>query len=174
MKNIIIITAAVLISINTYSQIKLTSKLQSNFKIVKINENTTKYYTVNFKNNTVNFFNLDETLWKTVKLVISEDVFLDKILHISTDKINKDGQVEIVYTTYKETYSDVFDNVESIVYENYNLVIINEEGDELLNVKGGISFNILNNSDASDIILINTVINDEFVHDKGTSVFTIN
>ncbi|MCF6364822.1 MAG: hypothetical protein L3J35_01325 [Bacteroidales bacterium] len=173
MKNIIIIAAAVLISVTSYAQIKLSSKLNSNTKVVKIDENNYKSYNFNSKDNTVQIFNLDNTLWKTVTLNIPEDAFFDEILHISNSIINKDEQVEIVYTTYKETYSDVFDEVESIAYENYNLIIINEKGEELLNVKGGISFNILNKSDASDIIIINTLIKNEFDNIKKTLVYSI-
>lgn len=154
MKNIIIILASIFLSINAYSQSQHTSKLQSNLKILKVDDSNYKYYGFNAKNNILNLYNLDNSLWKSITLNIPEDAFLDEILDVSTGKLNQNPDVEVVYTIYSETYSDDFEYVESEVYENYDLVIMNESGKELLSVNGGRSFQLIDDLHTGKTILV--------------------
>jgi len=172
MKNIIIIIATVLISVNSYSQIKLTNKLRSNLKIVKLNDSNFKYYNFISKTNTIQLFNLDKTLWKTVSVNIPKDVFLDEILHISSDKLNQNPDIEIVFTTFNESYSDVFEDSESITYDNYNLIIVNEAGKELFKVKGGKTFKIITDEIKGKTILVDVYDNSEFLPERKTYAYS--
>ena len=173
MKNIILIIAAALISFTSYSQINLNNTLKSGVNITEISDGNYKYYTVDEKQNIVKFYNLDNTDWKTVKLNVPDDAWLDEVLHISTNKIDENEQIEIVYTTYYETYSDVFEDVESIVYENNNLIIINEEGEELLSIKGGNSFSIINDKKEGTKILIDIYNNNELFTESYTKIYDV-
>ncbi|RLD49602.1 MAG: hypothetical protein DRI94_10830, partial [Bacteroidetes bacterium] len=137
-------------------------------------ENNFKSYSFNSKNNTLSLFNLDNTLWKTVALNIPDDTFLDEILDISSDKINQNPDIEIVYTTYMETYSNVFDDVETIVYENYTLFIVNELGEEILKVDGGRTFNLIKDNKSGKVFLIDVYPDEEFFPEyKKTFVYSL-
>ena len=174
MKNIILIIAAVIISTTSYSQINLTNTLSAGKNITEISDGNYKYYTVNEKSKLLTIYNLDNSVFKTVKLTIPEDAFLDEILNISSNKINKNSDIEIAYSVYYETYLDVFEDVESIVYEHTDLIIIDENGKELLKVKEGKSIKFTEDLKTGNLTLISAYNIGNFYQSYKTYVYSSN
>ena len=174
MKNIILIIAAVLISTISYSQANLQNTLTAGTNITEISDGNYKYYSVNEKDNSVSIYNPDNTLYKTVKLAVPQDAWLDEVLNVSANKINSNSDIEIVYTVYFKTYSDIFEDVETLVYEHTNLIVINEKGEKLLNVKEGKSFKTFNDAKQGNMFTINAYNVDEFYSSYKTFVYAAN
>jgi len=170
MKNIILIIAAVLISTISYSQINLENTFVAGQNLTEISDGDYKYFTVNEKKQLVTVYNLDNTIFKTVKLAIPEDAFLDEILNVSSSKINENSNVEVAYTVYYETSDDEFDYIENTVYEHTDLIIIDESGAELLKVKEGKSIKFSGNSES--LMLISAYNNDNLYQTYKTYVYS--
>lgn len=172
MKNIILIIAAVLISTISYSQINLENTFVAGQNLTEISDGDYKYFTVDEKDKLVTVYNLDNTVFKTVKLVIPEDAFLDEILNVLSSNINENSSIEIAYTIYYETSDDDFDYIESTVYEHTDLIIVDESGAELLKVKEGKSIKFLDNSESGNLILISAYNTDNFYQTYKTYVYS--
>jgi len=174
MKKLAIIIVIAFISITGISQINYQGVVKSKSNLIKVNENSYKYYTVNKKDNTLQLFNLDNSLWKSIELSIPEEEWFDEILYISTTEFNPDSNVEIVFTTYMETYSNFFGDVETIVYDNYTLFIVNELGEEILKVDGGRTFDLIKDNESGKVFLIDVYTDEEFFPDyKKTFVYSL-
>lgn len=86
-----------------------------------------KYCLLDSKNNEVNIYNIDHTLWKTIELPTSNNSEIhDFFWDVSDNKINSDDKIEVLYT-----YVTFTGGSPSHLYEGR---IVNEDGDILLTV----------------------------------------
>ena len=148
--------------------------MQANINTIEISDGLFKNYSVDDKKNIVTLYNMDNTEWKKINLIIPENAWLEKIEHISTNILNKDSQIEIAYTYVEQSYSDVFEDVESIEYNEYSTKIINENGIEILTVPGGNSFKIISENNEGTKFLIDIYNKDEFPSIVGTQMYSVN
>ncbi len=136
MKSIIIVLGLIfLFSFQSFSQLELEGVINSKFKTAQLEDGEIKYY--NFDSNTseIKIYNLDNSLWRSIKIPLESNHFFEEILMISQNTINPDKGIEIAYTCLKYNYNPIEEDPES---ENnsvqFTLNIINESGQKLLSV----------------------------------------
>ena len=59
-----------------------------------------KYFYVDYQTGTIQLFNADHTLWKTINITLPLDNYSFYVFNISETLINPDGNLEIIYGTY--------------------------------------------------------------------------
>tara|TARA_R110001583_G_scaffold8896_1_gene41944 strand:- start:28547 stop:29074 length:528 start_codon:yes stop_codon:yes gene_type:complete len=127
-----------------FSQIKYEGKIDSKYKSIKLEDGSFMYVKYDKKNQTVFIYNLDNTLWKEVKLPIPKNHLLDEVKYISKKTFNKDDQVELVYSCVEYTVPDNYeDPTEGFVKINFTLNVISESGESLLRVENSNEMEII-------------------------------
>lgn len=136
MKTIILIIVGVSLIVSTaFSQLKQEGKLDGKYKTLQVDNGEVKYLKYNKKETTLQIFNLDNSIWKTVKLPLPKGQHLDEIKMVSINTFNKDALVEIMYTSYDFNYSYEIENTDDFPAEiHFTLNLINENGNVLLEV----------------------------------------
>ncbi|MGZ2371507.1 hypothetical protein ACXR6G_17135 [Ancylomarina sp. YFZ004] len=133
-----------------FSQIKYEGKIDSKYKSIKLEDGSLKYVKYDKKNQTIFIYNLNNTIWKEVKLPLPENHLLDEVKLISQKTFNKDEEVELVYSCVEYTVSDNYeDPSEGFGKINFTLNVITESGKSLLRVE---------NSNDMEIIKTNGVV----------------
>ncbi|RZT91304.1 hypothetical protein EV201_3118 [Ancylomarina subtilis] len=127
-----------------FSQIKYEGKMDSKYKSIKLEDGSFKYVKYDKKNQTIYIYNLNNTLWKKVKLPLPENHFLDEVKLISQKTFNKDEEVELVYSCVEYTMSDNYeDPAEEYFKINFTLNVITESGESLLRVENSNEMEII-------------------------------
>lgn len=136
MKSTIIALGLILLfSFQSFSQLEFEGVINSKFKTAQLEDGEIKYY--NFDSNTseIKIYNLDNSLWKSIKIPLESNHFFEEILMISQNTINPDKGIEIAYTCLKYNYNSIEEDPESETNAvQFTLNIINESGKKLLSV----------------------------------------
>lgn len=122
-------------------------------KMIELKDEGIKYYKVNRQTNTVILFNLNNTVYKTIKLNIPNDQMFDEVKLVSKYQINSDDLLEIAFTTIQ-----IVSNEQEMGYSEmkpllFTLNVTNEIGEELLIVPGANHFRLLNHKDKKALIV---------------------
>ncbi len=136
MKTTIIVLALIFsFSFPGFTQLEFEGVINSKFKTIQLENGEIKYYNFSTKTQEINFYNIDNSLWKTIKIPLENNHFFEEIIMISQNIINPDQEIEIVYTCLKYNFDPNEEDPES---ENnavqFTLNIINESGQKLLSV----------------------------------------
>ena len=133
MKALIISLGLLLIVSTGFSQLVEKNVLKGSYKIFQPDNEEPKHLKYNVKEQTLNIFNIEHSIWKTVRLPMAKGHFLDEVKLISTNIFNDDNLVEILYTCLNYNYSYDFEDPEtSDSFLTFTLNIINEKGEILL------------------------------------------
>jgi len=123
-----------------------------NVRRIKLENSGEKYYLTDKVNNTVNIYNSNHSLWKTVSLPKPTNATYTDIDFISETQINPDGLLEIGYT-----YS------EKVGYEtSYLSKIVNENSVELLSVPNSMQLQISSIEGFQDKLMAEILTNYEY------------
>lgn len=87
-----------LCSSQSFAQLKYEGTIDSKYKTLQLEDGSFKYIKYNKKENIVMVHNLDNSLWRTIKLPLPKYHLLDEIKHISTHTFNNDDFVELIYS----------------------------------------------------------------------------
>lgn len=170
----IIIGIIFMLSSISYSQVKYQGTISTGIKIFYLDDGSVKYIKYNKKTEELSIFNLDTTLWKTVKLQIPEDEVFDEIKHISLNIFNNDDSVELIYTTiYYSMSFDIEDPEEDYLDANFTLHVICESGDSILTVKDGYDIDILSIEDQKKLLVYKRYESWQYGLKEETSIYSI-
>jgi hypothetical protein len=107
-----------------------------------------KYYAMDLDNKQCRVYNLDHSLYRTVDLTVPEGYYLFDIQQISQHIFNQDDLIEFAYI-----YSR-FNKTETSWYYNYDTKVINENGQEILNIPGAGHTLVVTTQDGSRKFLV--------------------
>ncbi len=136
MKTIMLFLSIVLlVSFQSFSQLELEGTIKSNFKVVQLENGEMKFYNFEPKSKKINFYNLDNSLWKTIQLPLDNNHYFEELLLVSKNTINPDKEIELVYTSIEYNYTHVEEDPnDDNVLVRYTLNIVNESGRKILTV----------------------------------------
>lgn len=150
-----------------YAQINYEGTVDSKYKTVQLENGHSKYLKYNKELQKVLIYNLDNTLWKTVKLPLPEHHVLDEIKHISQYTFNKDELVEIVYSCVEYTPNPGYEDPnEPFVNIEFTLNIINEKGEHILKVRDSNEMEIINSEGQKKLLIYKHIGKDINAHDQ--------
>ena len=154
MKTIYIhITFLLLFSSTLFAQIKYEGTIDARYKTMQLDDGSFKYLKYNKKLQEVIIFNLDNTLWRTVKLPLPKNHYLDEIKLVSLHTFNNDELVELVYSCVEYDSRNSEDPDDDIVIVNFTLNIINEKGDLILKVPDSNEMEIIPSSNQTKLLI---------------------
>lgn len=116
-----------------FSELLKENSIDGRDKIMELDSGENKYINYNEKEQSLNILNLDQSVWKTVKLQLPKGHFLDEVKLISTNVFNNDYLLEVLYTSMVYDYSINNENpAENEKFITKTLNVINENGEVLL------------------------------------------
>ena len=152
MKSLVLLTCVLTLCVGvSFSQVKQEGVINGKYKTFLLDNGDVKYVKYNKKETTLFIYNLDNSLWKTVKLSLPKNHLLDEVKQISIKTFNKDTLAEIVYSCV--VYDYLSDGDGFSVKTSFTLNIINETGDILLKVPGSNSFDIIESKGAKKLLV---------------------
>lgn len=157
---IIIIVLALIFSFffQSFSQLEFEGVINSKFKTIHLENGEIKYYNFNTKTKEINFYNLDNSLWKSIKIPLENNHFFEEIIMISQNTINPDPKIEIIYTCLKYNFNPIEEDPEP---ENnavqFTLNIINESGQKLLSVPNSHEMKLTSENGKNKLLIFKNV-----------------
>lgn len=148
MKTLIITIGLVFIVSFSFAQLVQDETVDGKFKTFQLENGEVKYVKYDKKAEIINIYNLDQSLWKSVKLPLPKGHFLDEIKLISTHTFNSDDSVEILYSCviYDEDYYNAAATLNMGDHIHFTLNIINENGKSLLKVPDSNDYEIIDSN----------------------------
>lgn len=143
MKPIVLVISVMILHVSTvFSQLKQEGVLNGKYKTFQVDNGEVKYVKYNKKETTLFIYNLDNSIWKTVKLPLPKGHLLDEVKLITIKTFNNDTLAEIVYSCVVYDYS-LGNDADYSTKTSFTLNIINEKGDVLLKVPDSNNFEIV-------------------------------
>ena len=144
----------VLLHLGLRAQIKYEGSVDSKYKTFQLDDNTYKYIKYNSLNESVLIFNLDNTLWRSVKLPLPEGHVPDEIKHISQHLFNNDDYAEVIYSCVVFPDAYYYENPE-VEYAplDFTLNIVSENCDTMLKVPGSNEMEIIKSKKGNKILV---------------------
>ncbi|MBL4561359.1 MAG: hypothetical protein JKX79_10290 [Labilibaculum sp.] len=171
--NILITILLLFMSTIGFTQIEYEGKIDSKYKSIKMDNGSIKYVKYDKKNQTIFIYNIDNSLWKSVKLPLPENHFLDEIKLISQITFNKDEKVELVYSCVEylapENYEDPS---QSFVNINFTLNVITETGESLLKVDSSNEMEIIHTKGQTKMLIYKHV-GESFNNNDETLIYNL-
>ena len=136
------------------AQIKYEGFVSSQYKSVRIDDGNYKYIQYNPKEKMLSIFNLDNSIWKTVKLPLSKDHLLHEIKLISRHVFNQDDELEIVYSCVEYVLPENMEEpAAGMASAIFTLNIITESGESILKVPDSSKMEIIELDGASKMLV---------------------
>lgn len=174
MKKIVILVLMLIFSEVTFGQIKYFNSFDASNNLIELENEGLKYYKIHRKINTIIIYNLNNTLYKKIRLEIPVHQMLDQVKSISKFQFNRDDLIEVAFTTYFEMSNENNDlGYDEIGPYLYTLIISNENGAELLNVPGASHYEIKNNKSEKVLIVLRNKDKGKFA-DMVSELYTLN
>ncbi|MDE5417616.1 hypothetical protein L3049_06305 [Labilibaculum sp. DW002] len=171
--NILITILLLFMSTIGFTQIKYEGKINSKYKSIKLDDGSIKYVKYDKKNQTIFIHNIDNSLWRSVKLPLPKNHLLDEIKLISQTTFNKDEKVELVYSCVEylapENYEDPS---ESFVSINFTLNVITETGESLLKVDNSNEMEIIHTKGQTKMLIYKHV-GESFNNNDETLIYNL-
>ena len=160
----------------TYSQVEYEGTVNSIVKTTQFNDGVTRYYKLDSKQSQLVVYNLDNTIWKSIGLIVPENESVGKILLVSDRVFNNNNKLEIAYTTtWYELNSDNFEVAAAeIAQTHYTLFIIDEASSKILEVKGGYDFSVVENNGNKKLLVFKNAKAPESRDHGYTDIFSLN
>ena len=161
-----------LITSQLYSQLKYEGAVDSRYKTFQLDDGSLKYVKYNKKEEKVQIYKLNDSLWKTIKLPLPNNHLLEEIKHISIKTINDDDHLELIYSCViydMENENIVEDGIEIL---QFTLNIINENGEIILKVPNSNEMEIIE-SNGKKKLLVYKHIGQHFSSKDQTLVYSL-
>lgn len=151
---IVIIMCMLFLSTKGISQIKFEGSVKSKYKSIQLDDGSFKYAKYNNKEQSIYIYNLDNSVWRTVKLPLPKNHHLDEIKLISQKTFNKDDDVEIVYSCVEYTVPDDYeDPTVGFAKVNFTLNIITQDGSSLLKIENSNEIEIVKSNGLTKMLV---------------------
>lgn len=150
-----------------YAQLNYEGTVDSRYKTVQLENGLSKYLKYDRKLQEIHIYNMDNTLWKTVKLPLPKHHILDEVKLVSQNTFNRDELVEIVYSCVVYTSNtDYEDPTQPLVNIDFTLNIINEQGEHLLKIEGSNEMEIIESNGQKKLLIFKHIGKDFQAHDQ--------
>lgn len=144
----------VFFSINASAQLKFESTVDSKYKTFQLDDGSFKYVIYDKKQEIIQIFNLDNTVWRTVKIPLPKHHVLDELKNISMHTFNTDDLVELIYSCVIYSSNSEYENPEQdYLLVEFTLNIINEKGEHLLKVPNSNEMEIIDTNEGKKLII---------------------
>ena len=164
---ILIIIIFLIISSFGYAQLNYEGIVDSRYKSVQLEDGQFKYLKYNKKSQELLIYNLDNSLWKTVKLPLPNQHILDEVKHISQTTFNKDDLIEVVYSCVEYSHNSNYEDPnEPFVNIVFTLNIINEKGEHILKVDDSSDMEIIDSNGQKKLLIYKHIGKDFNAHDQ--------
>lgn len=114
------------------AQFALEQTYNHSLNVTKINETEYKYFLMDVAKSECRIYHLDHSLWKTIPISLPTDYYLFDIKFVTQNLFNSDNNIELWYSAYKWVGSATDG------YYQYVSKVINETGNTLANIEGGV------------------------------------
>jgi hypothetical protein len=145
MKALIISIGILFLASTSFAQLVQDETVEGRFKTFQLDNGEAKYLKYDKKAEIIKIYNLDQRIWKSIKLPLPKGHFLDEIKLISTKTFNNDELVEILYScvVYDMEYNEIerVQSDEELIH--FTLNMINENGKSLLKVEESNDYEII-------------------------------
>ncbi len=142
-----------LFSSSLFGQIEYEGTIDAKYKTMKLDDGSFKYLKYNHKHQEVILFDLENTVWRTVKLPLPKNHHLDEIKSVSVHTFNNDKLVELVYSCVEYDMQNSEDPDEDFVNLRFTLNIINEKGELILKVPDSNEMEIIGTNNQSKLLV---------------------
>ncbi len=116
-----------------FGQIIYEGTHDDGFKTFQVDNGDIKYIKYNKSEQTVSVYNLDHSVWKTIRLPLPKEHTLDEIKSISQNVFNSDTLMELAYSCVEyHTTNNLEGANANYVDIQFTLNIINEKGEMIL------------------------------------------
>jgi hypothetical protein len=150
----IILLLFVLLSVNSFAQLKFEGTVNSKYKTFQLEDGSFKYVLYTKEDELLQIFNLDNTLWRTVKIPLPRNHVLDELKHISVHTFNQDDLVELIYSCAEYSSNSEYENPnEPFLLVDFTLNIINELGETMLKIKNSNEMEIIDSEGEKKLII---------------------
>lgn len=172
----LIISIGLLLMVSTgFSQLVQEEVVEGRFKTFQLDNGEAKYLRYDKKAEIISIYNLDHSVWKTVKLPLPKGHLLDEIKLVSTKTFNNDEAVEILYSCVVYDYSK-FNYEDPTIseddYVSFTLNIIDENGKTLLKEDHSNNYEIIE-SNGKKKLLVYKHLSKGFTTKSQTVVYSI-
>nr|NQU90293.1 hypothetical protein [Bacteroidota bacterium] len=135
MKKFLIITQILLFSVAIgFAQISYEGKLDANMNIFQLKDGTLKFYKVDPEKKKLLVFNADNSLWRSIDLLIPKGHFIDGIAIINTASIENENQLYIVFRCYPQRIYPTEEISDFFSKQIFTVNVIDENGNFLLKI----------------------------------------
>lgn len=128
------------------AQLNLLHTFDMSASVTELSIEGNKYFAMDVADNQCELYNTDFSWWKTIDLPMPPGMYLYDIRYVSDDLFQTDGSVELAYICY------AYDTVN--LYYTYQLRVINEGGNLLLDVPGGYFCEVLPGGGSQRVFLV--------------------
>lgn len=150
----VILALVIFLSTYAHAQLKYEGTVDSRYKTIQLDDGTFKYVKYNQKEQKVLIFNLDNSLWRTIKLPLPKHHLLDEIKYISQHTFNDDDLVELVYSCVVYEANNYFESSdEDNLTIEFTLNIISESGEYILKVQNSNEMEIINSNGQKKLLI---------------------
>ncbi len=139
----------ILISIyaSTYSQLILEGSFNDRFKTIQLDNGEIKYLKYDKEEQYIYIHNIDQTVWKKVRIPLPEEHLLDEIKSVTQTTLNKDTLVELIYSCVEYKKNEIGGNaVLGSLEVQFTLNIVNENGEMILKVPDSNEIELVGNN----------------------------
>jgi len=174
MKALIMSIGLLFLASTGYSQLVKDEVIEGRFRTFQLEDGEAKYLKYDKKAEIINIYNLDHTVWKTLKLPLPKGHLLDEIKLVSTRTFNTDEAVEILYSCVVYDYAN-FDFQQTHIddeFIHFTLNLINEKGDLLLKEENSNDYEIIE-SNGKKKLMIYKHVSEGFTTKSQTVVYSI-
>jgi len=130
MKKITVFTTVLLTGVSLAAQPVFETTFSESVNICTLESAGEVYYSLDVVNRQCHIYRMDRSLYKTIPLTVPEGYFLADVRHVSEKLFNDDGLIELVYICSKYVPTT------ASYYYTHEAKLINENGNEMLNVPG--------------------------------------
>ena len=165
MKAMIATISLIANSILAMAQISLENTYMYSASVSEISDNEYSYFLMDVPQQQCRLYTTNHTLYKTINLPVPQDYYASDIKFVTKHLFNADDKIELlcIYEKYVTT--------ESGYYVQYALSVLNEDGDQLLNLPNGGWAEINQVESATKLLAYSYVYNPAGYYDVITSVY---
>ena len=139
-----------------HTQIQYEGKMDANMKVIQLPDGTLKFYKLDSDDNILLIFNNDNSLWKSIDILLPEGHLIDNIALIKDDSEADGQQLKILFTCYYHRTYPIEDVSEFYSRQIFTVNVIDENGIFLLKVPEASEYKLLSTNGNNKLLVYKT------------------